>query len=103
MNPLTLAMMMKAGQAPTPELIEQAKQLIQQAVVPPTPVQQPGQPPTPPPDPNALPAGAPLPGPGAPLPPGPPPPPIPVGEALPDATILPTISKRSGDNEGGVQ
>jgi hypothetical protein len=35
MNPLTLAFLMKSGQAPPPELIEQAKKLIEAAVAPP--------------------------------------------------------------------
>lgn len=87
MNPLVLATFLNNGQPPTLEGIEQAKQMIQAAVLLPVPPSPPPQPP--PQDPNA--------------PPGPPPPPTPVGEAYPEATILPTISKRSGDNEGGVQ
>lgn len=35
MNPMTLAFLMKSGQAPTPDLIEQAKKLIEVAVTPP--------------------------------------------------------------------
>lgn len=64
LNPLALAFLIKSGQAPPPEMIEQAKQLIQQAVTPPPNMQlQPGQP---------APGGAPmLPGQdGQPLPPG---------------------------------
>lgn len=70
MNPLLLAFMIKAGQAPDPKLIEQAKALIQGAVL--NPVQQPG-------------------GPGQ-MPPAPAPP---VGEANPEAALLPSIGKRS--------
>lgn len=76
LNPLTLGFLIKSGQAPTPEIIEQAKQLIQQAVTMPQPPQQP---------------------PGGPIPEPPPPE---VGEANPQATILPTIKKRSDDPSG---
>lgn len=100
LNPLALAFLIKSGQAPTSELIEQAKSLIQQAVVPPTP--PPGMPPT---DPNApQPPGAPLPPPGAAPPPGTPlpsPPPPQVGEANPQWTTLPKLDKRS--ESGGKQ
>ncbi len=75
MNPLLLAFMLKTGQAPDPELVEKAKQLIQATVVTP--------------DPAAPPAG--------PMPPGPPPN---IGEAMPNASLLPTIGKRSGDGDG---
>lgn len=34
MNPITLAFLLKSGQAPPPELIEQAKKLISMVVVP---------------------------------------------------------------------
>lgn len=78
MNPLLLAFMIKAGQAPDPKLIEQAKALIQGAVL--NPVQQPG-------------------GPGE-MPPAAPPA---IGDANPDATLLPSIGKRSDGPEGGLQ
>lgn len=94
MNPLTLAFLIKSGQAPPPELVEQAKQLIQAAVLMPqqAPVGPDGLPMSPT-DPNA-PPGA-IPPPGSPMPPMPGPPPTPVGEAHPEASILPTINKRS--------
>lgn len=100
MNPLTLAFMIKTGQAPEQQLVEQAKQLIQQAVIEAQPPQ---------PGPGTGPTGAPLP-PGAPLPtqvtpramPAPPPgtplppvPPPPVGGANPQMSILPSLVKRS--------
>lgn len=108
MNPLTLAFLIKSGQAPAPELIEQAKQLIQMAVIlpqppPPPPVGPDGQPLPPPPpgsEGSAPPPGAVIPPPGAPVP-LPSPPPTAVGEANPTATILPTIGKRS--ESGGRQ
>lgn len=111
LNPLTLAFLMKSGQAPDVQLIEQAKTLIQQAVVPPQP--PPGQ------DPLFLQAGPPGPGmapmlPGQPLPSGPLPPPSgapqgpvpqpqphPIGEAMPQATSLPKINDRT--ESGGRQ
>lgn len=74
MNPLTLAFLIKSGQAPPPELIDQAKQLIQSAVV---------TPPAPPPTGEEM--GMPEAAPPA------------IGDANPDATILPTIAKRSDD------
>jgi hypothetical protein len=88
MNPLLLAFMLGSGQGPKPELIEQAKQLIQQAVV--------ATPPPPPPGGEMGPDGQPLPGGEV-----PPPPPPAVGEANPDLTILPKITKRSNDPSGG--
>lgn len=94
LNPLTLAIMIKSGQAPTPELIEQAKQLIQQAVVPPS---SPGMidPATGAPQMAPPQAGPP---PGSPMPqPAPPA----VGEAHPNMTAMPTIDKRS--ESGGKQ
>jgi len=87
MNPLLLAFMMKSGQAPEPDLIMKAKELIQSAVVVPSP----------PPNP----ADGQIPPPGGPAGGVPPPPPPAVGEANPDATILPTIKKRSDDPSGG--
>lgn len=75
MNPLLLAFMIKAGQAPDPELVNKAKELIQSAVVP----QPPGQPPA------------------APMPPGPP---TNVGDANPDMSLLPSVGKRSEGTEG---
>lgn len=87
LNPLALAFLIKSGQAPPPELLAQAKQLIQEAVM--APVQAPpGQ------DPSMAPSGAPT--------DMPPPPPTPIGESNPDMKVLPKINKRSGQNEGGV-
>lgn len=75
-SPLLLAFMLKTGQAPDPELIEKAKQLIQMSVIPE---------PTPPPQ-GAMPQG----------------PPTNIGEALPQAGLLPSIGKRAeGATEGG--
>jgi len=73
MNPLMLAFLIKSGQAPDPKLIEQAKTLIQQSVVEPIP-------------PDAA-QGA--------VGPMPPTPPIKTGEDNPQATVLPSIAKRS--------
>jgi hypothetical protein len=94
LNPLALAFLIKSGQAPPPELIEQAKHLIQQAVVPPQP--PPGQDPN---MPGAGPGGggsiAPpvlAPPPGTPLP-SPPPPAI--GQAHPQWTAMPQLNKRT--------
>lgn len=85
LNPLTLAFLMKSGQAPDQELIEKAKQLIITAVLPP-----PNGIPTPPPAPQMGPDGAPLPAEpqaGGPIPlPIPTAPPIPVGVPAPPAT-----------------
>lgn len=122
LNPLALAFMIKSGQAPPQEMIEQAKALIQQAVVPPQGMQMPGQvqplgglP--------MLPQGAPGGAPGMPpgggggaQPPGPPltppvggppsgspvPPPQPpkLGEAHPNWTVLPALNKRSEGGQG---
>jgi hypothetical protein len=75
MNPLLLAFMLQTGQGPKPELIEQAKALIQSAVI----NQPPQQPPQGPP-------------------PGPPPNP---GEAFPEAGLLPAITKRAQDGPLG--
>jgi hypothetical protein len=110
LNPLALAFLIKSGQAPPPELIEQAKQLIQQSVVPPQGMQMPGQVqpqgglpmlPTPqggvpPGPPLAPPVGAPPPGHPMPQPPVPP-----VGEAHPQLSAMPQILKRS--EPGGKQ
>ncbi len=93
LNPLALAFLINSGQAPKADLIEQAKQLIQQSVVPPQP--PPGQPqlnmpgaPEPLGGLPMLPAGAPPPGAGGPPPPGAPlPPPSP---APPPGTPLPS-------------
>lgn len=110
MNPLLLAFMIKAGQAPSPDLVEKAKELIQtsvtaqQALPPPTyeptmvrmnidqtvpPPGQPGQPQ--------------IQGTGAPLPSGqlPTPPPVNIGEANPHMSAMPTIVKRT--ESGGKQ
>jgi hypothetical protein len=113
LNPLTLAFLIKSGQAPPAELIEQAKALIQQAVVPPQP-----------PEPQMGPDGQPLPpqpdaqgkqlspgGPGGPLPPPhpapapgtpmPDPPPPKMGEAHPNWSGMPQVNKRT--ESGGKQ
>lgn len=97
MNSLVLAFILGKGQAPTAELIEQAKALIQSAVTPPPP----------PAPPQVGPDGQPIPAGQEGLPPGVGPdgqpiapqeaPPVPVGEAYPDATVLPKITKRSDD------
>ena len=79
MNPLTLAFLIKSGQAPEPQLIEQAKALIQKAVLNPVT----GQAPQPPMGPD-----------GQPAPPGPPPPPA-LGEANPQMSAMPQVIKRS--------
>lgn len=97
LNPLALAFLINSGQAPSDEQIEQAKQKIQQAVVPPQGLQlQPGS------DMGAgapmLPIGAPLVPPSpAPLPgsPTPPPPPPAVGEANEEMSSMPKITERS--------
>lgn len=112
LNPLSLAIMIKSGQAPSADLIEQAKALIQQAVVPPQGMQMPGsvQPlgglPMLPQGAAGAPGQAP---PGAPLPPpvqGPPPgspvqPPQPpkMGEAHPNWTTMPALNKRTEGNQ----
>jgi hypothetical protein len=82
MNPLLLAFMIKAGQAPEPELVEKAKALIQAAVqmqgeIPPAP-----QPPV---SPDGL----------------PPAPATPLGEANPDMGLLPAVGKRAEDGPQG--
>ena len=103
MNPLMLAFMLKSGQAPPPELIEQAKKLIEMAVQlqPPPPPAPEGGMPGPGGEPPAGPQTPPMP--GNPLPPGggpvPSPPPPGVGEANPQAAILPTLDKRSDGNQ----
>jgi hypothetical protein len=93
LNPLSLAMLIKSGQAPQQQQIEMAKALIQQAVVPPV---NPTQGPPGPGGQIAPPVGPPPPG-------SQPPPPLPpkVGEANPQMSIMPTIMKRS--EPGGVQ
>ena len=98
MNPLTLAFLIKSGQAPPPELIEQAKTLIQQAVV--NPVVAPGQPP---PTIGGIPPGPPVqepqpgPPPGTPVPS--PPPPV-LGDANPQWSAIPKVNKRTEPDEG---
>jgi hypothetical protein len=92
MNPLVLAVLLGAGQGPKPELIEQAKKLIEQAVVPPT---APGLMP----DPNG---GAPIPGQEMPSgPAGPPPSPAPplVGDANPQMSAMSKVNQRILDRE----
>ena len=82
LNPLALATLINSGQAPNPKQIEDAKKLIQLAVVPPL-APEPG------------PGGAP----GAPVPPQEvqPPPPMPpnVGDAHPNLTEMPKVNKRA--------
>lgn len=98
MNPIALAMLMKSGQAPPVELIEQAKQTIAQAVQQPAPPMPPqgGMPPGPggpPPMPGGpAPMGAP-PGP-PPIPPPPEPPPPAVGDANEKWALMSQIDKR---------
>lgn len=106
LNPLILGMLLKSGQGPSPELIEQAKKLIEVSVTPPQ-----GPPPLPGGAPAALSPGsenlppelrqAPLSGlqdtpvaaPPEPPPPGP-------GEAFPEWTLMPRVNRRSYDTEG---
>lgn len=100
-NPLMLAFMMKSGQAPSTELIEQAKQLIIASIIPP-----PNAIPTPPPQPTMGPDGQMIPadpaqagpaltptGPAIPVNPDEPPPPA-VGDAHPDLSAMPRVNKR---------
>jgi hypothetical protein len=82
MNPLLLAFMIKAGQAPEPELVEKAKSLIQAAV------QMQGE--LPPPPPASVPPGG--------LPPAPP---TNTGDAHPNLALLPAITKRAEDGPQG--
>jgi hypothetical protein len=117
LNPLTLAFLMKSGQAPDQDLIEKAKQLIQTAVTPPPNAMNPPPPPAPvmgpdgqPMDPTTglppaegAPSGAPSPGGAIPIP-QPIAPPIPVdlpgpaktqtGEGHPDWQLMPRLNKR---------
>lgn len=124
LNPLALAIMMKSGQAPSADLIEQAKALIQQAVTPPAGLSMPGSvqpqgglpmlpqgpagaPPSsgpggPPPPPGTAPSTPPLPPPVQGPPPGTPPPapqPPKLGEAHPNWAAMPAINKRSEGNQ----
>ncbi len=95
LNPLTLAMLIKSGQAPTPEQIEQAKSLIASSVVPPGMAGGPQM------DQNGLPT--PPVGPdGQPLPVPEPPPPG-VGEAHAGWSAAPRINQRVTGAEGGSQ
>lgn len=115
LNPLTLAFLMQSGQAPSADLIEQAKALIQQAVTPPAGLNMPSSPlplgglpmlpgTTPPPQPGGpenqppLPTAPPLPplalGPPPGTPPPSPPPPV-VGEGQSHMTSLPKINSHS--------
>lgn len=119
LNPLALAFLIKSGQAPGPELIEQAKGLIQQAVVPPQGLTMPGTPqalggfpmvpegqagpPGAPPAPGTAPSGPPLPPPVAGPPAGsptPPPQPPKVGEAHPNWTTMTALNKRTEGGQG---
>jgi hypothetical protein len=79
MNPLLLAFMLKTGQAPDQKLIEQAKALIQHAVIQPQAV------------------------PGQELPPNPQAPPTETGAANPQMSALPQITQRSEDPSQGEQ
>lgn len=76
MNPLLLAFMIKTGQAPEPELIAKAKDLIQKSVE----------------------LTGPMTPPAGPLPPAPP---VGLGEAMPQAGLLPAITKRAEDGPQG--
>lgn len=92
MNPLTLAFLIKSGQAPEPELIDKARQIIQQAVA--------VQPPQVGPDGQPLPQG--INGGSGPMPQPPPPA---VGEANPEMAAMPKVTERSNNpsNTGGGQ
>lgn len=104
MNPLTLAFLKKTGQAPEPELIEQAKRDIQQAMMPPAagpPIPGPNGPGSGPQGPAEGPInidmnGAPLPGQETlpPNPPGPSRPPEGVGSAHADWSAMSRINSR---------
>lgn len=90
LNPLTLAFLMKSGQAPDAKLIEQAKELITAAVTPPIPAAPqmgPDGMPIPLPEPDALPE---------PAPPG-------VGEANSGWSAFPKVNQRVLEREGGEQ
>ena len=89
LNPLSLAFLIKSGQAPPPQLIEQAKNLIQQAVVPPQPPQGPPQEGQGGPVAPGTPPGAPTPN----------PPPTAPGDANPKMTVMPQVNTRS-DSRG---
>lgn len=108
-NPLTLAMLIKSGQAPSSEQIAQAAKLIMESMTPlPHPpgflgagkqeVPAPGMPPggMPPP------AGAQMGTPQAPI--TPPPPPTPeIGEAHSGWGLIPKVGKRQAEEGGGTQ
>lgn len=122
MNPLALAFLMKSGQAPPAQLVEEAKKLIETSVMPPQDTQMPGQPGVVPPQPEGGPGGpvgasgsTPA-GPGGPpMPPPSPtllapvvPPPVPlinqpgipppaVGLAHPNWNLLPHVSKNADE------
>lgn len=88
MNPLTLAFLLKSGQAPDPNMIEQAKKLIQLAVVPPLAPEGAGQ---------VGPDGQPVGGGAPPQQVQPPSPATPgMGEAHPNWTIMDRINTRRG-------
>jgi hypothetical protein len=94
-NPLAYAMIMKSGQAPTPELIEEAKQHISLALMPPPPSENGGGM-VPPGGPVAGPEELPPPSPGAVEPPAPP---IPMpGQANPDWEVMPRVNKRQAED-----
>lgn len=78
-DPLTLGFLLETGQAPKPETIEKAKQLIQASVMMPAPQ------PTPPQAPPGMPEA----------------PPTNIGEAHPEAGLLPAITKRAEDGPQG--
>lgn len=102
LNPLSLALLMKSGQAPSADLIEQAKQLIQKTVEIPQGMQMSNQP-LPPggfpmlPASGPNPAGPASPGPNGapPIPPPPTPQPPKIGDAHPQWTSMPTLNKRT--------
>lgn len=105
LSPMALATLVKSGQAPTEQHIEQAKHLIEVSVVPTSTSQinplllsmmiKSGQVP-----PNMLPSATPNDGsPQPPMPPIPEPPPMGVGDANPNWSTMNKVNKRSDDEE----
>jgi hypothetical protein len=92
MNPLALAFLMKSGQAPDLKMIEDAKKLIEQAVLPPPMDPMTGMPILPaPPD-------------GSPDEKSPDPAPPRIGDANPSYSAMPKVNQRVlGEGEGGTQ
>ena len=92
MNPLVLAFLLGSGQAPSPEMIEQAKKLIETSVTPPVP---------PPMDDGTGGGMMPPAGPGGePIGPLPQPPPPNIGEAEPQWSALNRVNQRVVDRGG---